>query len=327
MSKALLLIHGFLTGADDWDVLMPYVKPLYDRVEVFRQPGHERAGDKPHYKDFTSPAVYAAMDVTLDKLADYDRVDVLGHSMGGGVAAYACAKLKNVGRAIMYSPAFKYPRADILLKQNAVAKKLGAMAKSCPDEALAAALEKRADCVRDTFDAAMQIFFRRLLPHWSLHNTMTFMRVMAEARKYLPAVTCPLCVVWGDLDELIPLSAVKQVTEESGTKEIYFLRYPDDDHALIYLGNVPRLARDTLCFLGGGDLLETESDKGEARACYRIVKGDAGSRFVTVTADVRGVSGSGRDVKEYRRTNTATYTDGGAEFFRRIAEADAATTV
>lgn len=134
MSKALLLIHGFLTGADDWDVLLPYVSSLYDRVEVFRQPGHERAGDKPHYKDFTEPAVYAAMDAALDKLADCDRVDVLGHSMGGGVAAYACAKLKNVGRAVMYAPAFKYPRTDILLKQNAVAKKLGAMAKSCPDE-------------------------------------------------------------------------------------------------------------------------------------------------------------------------------------------------
>ena len=46
MSKALLLLHGFLTCTDDWDELLPRLQPLYDEVVLFKQPGHERKGEK-----------------------------------------------------------------------------------------------------------------------------------------------------------------------------------------------------------------------------------------------------------------------------------------
>lgn len=313
MSKALLLIHGFLTGPDDWNELLPYLEPLYDEVVLFKQPGHELKTDRPHFADFTEPAVYAALDETMRGLEKFDSVDVAGHSMGGGGAVYAAAGLKNVRKCALYAPAFRYPRTDIAFKRAAQTKKVEQLRDACGDEALRDALDMRVKVMRETSDAALGIFFKRLLPHWSPRNIITFMRVMRTARRYLPEVTCPLCVFWGDLDEFIPYSAIRLVIEESRSAETYFVRYPDDDHALMYLGNIPRIARDTVAFLSG-DLLSADCGLGEERACYRIVRGKARRGFVTVSRNVCGVRDVNGEARVYRTVHTDTYTDGGKSF-------------
>ena len=316
MSKALLLIHGFLTGPDDWNELLPYLEPLYDEVVLFKQPGHELKDDKPHFRDFTEPAVYAALDETLKSLEKYDGVDVAGHSMGGAGAVYACAKLKNVRKCLLYAPAFKYPRPDAVFRYGAQTKKLETLKKACDDEALGMALERRLAAVRMTHDASLGIFFKRLLPHWGPRNLLTFMRVMGAAVRYLPEVECPTCVFWGDLDEFIPAASARYVMESIGSREMWFVRYPDDGRAFIYLGNVPRQARDTLAFLEG-DLMDVKCDTGEERVCFRTVRGEAGS-FVTVSRTECGVHKAGGRAKEYVRSHTDTYNDGGAAFFGSI---------
>ena len=321
MSKALLLLHGFLTCTDDWDELLPRLQPLYDEVVLFKQPGHERKGEKTHYNDFTEQAVFEALDKQIEYLKKYDSVDVAGHSMGGGAAVYVCAKLDNVRKAILYAPAFKYPRADILLKYNDYLKKIDKLRRACADEELLGVLDRRVEVISEANASALDIFFKRLLPNWSLRNIFTFAKIMRTASEYLPKVKCPLCVMWGDLDEFIPYVGMKYVMEQVSSKEIYFLRYPDADHAIMYLGDVETVITDTLCYLQNGELLNIATERGAARMCYKIAKGEAGSKYVTVTYDERGVDKNG-GTKAFCTKRTETYMDGGSKYFASLSGHD-----
>ena len=324
MSKALLLIHGFLTCTDDWDELLPALEPLYDKVVLFKQPGHERKGDMPHFGDFTEKAVFDALDGVIEELEPYDSVDVAGHSMGGGAAVYACAQLKNVRKGLLYAPAFRYPRADVVFKRNAAMKKLDELRRACGNPELTEALDERVNVMRDAFAGALDVFFRRLLPHWSLRNIFTFAKIMRRAAEYLPRVACPLCIMWGSLDEFIPFSGMRMVMESVSSDSLYFIRYPDADHALMYLGDISAVARDTLCYLTDGNLLDAETRAGEARMCYRIVRGKAGAKFVTVSRDERGVELAPCGARQFRTVRTDTYTNGGGEYYSRMSGAEAA---
>ncbi len=322
MSKALFLLHGFLTCTDDWDVLIPYLRPYYDEIVTYKQPGHEPNGVRPHFADFNADASFSGIEEQIGRLSAFDRVDVMGHSMGCAGAAYACSLLGNVGRVVMYAPAFRYPRTDILIKRGAYLRRLKKLQTDCADKELLSKLATRTSTVKESYSKSVDLFFGRLLPHWSLRNLMTFARIMKRGREYLPSVRRPLCVFWGDLDEFIPFSSVRLVLKRTQSAEKYLVRYPDDGHALIYLGNVPRLARDTLIFLNGGSLVGAECEKGESRMCCRIVKG-AAAGYVTVTGVSCDVARTNERVSVAVGRMTETYSDGGDSIIGRLDKSGA----
>lgn len=322
MSRALFLLHGFLTCTDDWDVLLPYLRPLYDEIVTYKQPGHEPCGVRPHFADFNADASFSGIEKLIGRLSMFDSVDVMGHSMGCAGVAYACSLLGNVGRVVMYAPAFRYPRPEIFMKRGAHLRRLERLQVDCADKELLEKLKERTSTVREAYSKSVDLFFGRLLPHWSLRNLMTFARIMKRGREYLPSVRQPLCVFWGDLDEFIPFSSVRLVLKSTMSAEKYLVRYPDDGHAMIYLGNVPRLARDTLTFLGGGSLLDAECEKGESRMCCRIVKG-AAAGYVTVTGVTCDVARKYERVTTVSGRMTETYSDGGEEIIGRLEKGGA----
>ena len=317
MKKALLAIHGFLTCTDDWDVLLPYVRGMYDEVVTYKQPGHEPKGVKPHFGDFNAAASFAGLREVAAELKKYDEVDVMGHSMGCAGAAYVCSLLPSVGKIVMFAPAFRYPRPDIFARRGAYLRRLKKLHASCADAELALALAERINTIKESYAASVDLFFRRLLPHWSPRNLFTFARIMREGRRYLADVTAPLCVFWGELDEFIPFSSVKNVLEETSSGEKYFVRYPDDGHAFIYLGNVPRLARDTAAFLRCGTPMGTETTKGESRICCRIVRG-AASGYVTLTEEICGAGTENGLTVPVGGSVTDTFADGVKSLFGRL---------
>lgn len=268
MSKALLFIHGFLTGTDDWDYFLPAFEKDYDAVILFRQPGHSRAEEKPNYKEFTLARTYEELDKTIDGLKSYDEVDVVGHSMGGGMALYAAAHLPNVRRAVAISPALKYPHFGFISKKNRVIKRLRALA-SASDGELAAALAESADRIAEVYKQGTAIFKKRLFPHWSPHNLITFARIMKRAKKCLKSVTCPLTVIWGELDEFVPRSSPELIMKRVGSRDKRLIVYGDMGHGMLYEKNAPGVVRDVRAALGDADF---EFGKAELRTVYRYTE-------------------------------------------------------
>lgn len=269
MSTALLFIHGFLTGTDDWDYVLPALEKDYDEVVLFCHPGHVRAGEKPNYKEFTLKRTYAEMDKTLEALSVYDEVDIVGHSMGGGMAMYAAAKLPNVRRAVAVSPALKYPHLGFVTRKNAVIKKLRILAENSEGE-LKEALTKSSDRVAAVYKEGTSAFKNRLFPHWSPHNLLTFARIMKRARKYVKNVTCPLTVIWGELDEFVPRSSPEMILRKASSLDKQFVVYGDMGHGMLYELNAPIISRDVKAALKGQALGELEIGKAELRTAYRI---------------------------------------------------------
>lgn len=318
MRTALLLIHGFLTCTDDWDVLLPHYSPLYDEVVLFKQPGHECADGKPHYKDFTSDSAYAAIDETINSLSGYDCVDIVGHSMGGGMAVYAASRMSNVRRVLLFAPAFRYPRPGTFTRQGAQFRDYRAFAAGLDDKEFAHKLEQNEDVARKALSASVDLFFKRLLPHWSLRNLINFMRIMAKARQKIKEIKCPLCIMYGELDEFLPLSSAKEVLENSDSREKYFIRYGLKGHALTYLGDCSDVIADSVMFLRGENPLSRTPEKTELRAAYRLIRGEATDKIVTANFDEQtfNLGKNGSSVRHRRVTET--YSDGGAKFFGHL---------
>lgn len=318
MRTALLLIHGFLTCTDDWDVLLPHYSALYDEVVLFKQPGHERADEKPHFRDFSADSAYAALDETINSLSGFDAVDVVGHSMGGGMALYAASRLANVRRALVFAPAFRYPRPGTFARQGAMFRDYRAFTAEVKDEGFARVLREKEDCSHKALSGSVDLFFKRLLPHWSVRNIINFMRIMARARKTTESVKCPLCVMYGELDEFLPFSSAREVLEKTSSREKYFIRYGLKGHALTYLGDCSDVIADSVEFLSGGNPLSRTPEKAELRAAYRLLRGAATDKIVTATFDEQTFSSGGSDAVVRRRRVTETYLDGGAGFFAHL---------
>lgn len=274
MSAALLFIHGFLTGTDDWDYFLPVLEKEYDAVVLFGQPGHVRAGEKPDYKEFTVRKTYAEMDRTLEELKRYDAVDIVGHSMGGGMAMYAAARLGNVRRAVAISPALKYPNLGFVTRKNRVIKRLRKLA-SAADGELAEALNASADRVAAVYKEGTTAFRKRLFPHWSPHNLLTFARIMKRAKKCVKDVTCPLTVIWGELDEFVPRSSPEFILKNAQSRDKQFVVYEDMGHGMLYKLNALIIARDVKAALHGSDLADIGIGKAELRAVRRVTDGIA----------------------------------------------------
>ena len=299
MSRALLLIHGFLTCTDDWDAVVPALRDLYDEVVAFKQPGHERPGTRPHYKDFTADACYSALDATMRDLGErFDEVDVAGHSMGGAMALYVASVLPNVRKAVIISPALRYPRPGAFARHNSAVSALTRMAAGCTDAELAAVLREKAAALRTDFGKAVNMFFKRLLPNWSPHNLLTLVRITRRAEKYADGVRCPVAVFWGGLDEFVPEKAAEVVLERAASAEKTYVRYARAGHAIMYIGEVGNFVRDMRAFLEDKDLTETVTEPGEAR--YVRVVGPNGERTSECRPDKLG-----KDVVMLRRITPA----------------------
>jgi pimeloyl-ACP methyl ester carboxylesterase len=109
VKEPLLLIHGFTDTAATWRPIIPLLEPYHELI-VPNVLGHR--GGSPLPADMTNPLDAMADD--LERILDdagYDKVHVVGNSMGGWLAF----ELAHRGRAhdvIALSPAFGWETAE-----------------------------------------------------------------------------------------------------------------------------------------------------------------------------------------------------------------------
>jgi pimeloyl-ACP methyl ester carboxylesterase len=103
--RAVILLHGMIGSAEDWETVVPLLEPRY-RVIAVDRPGHGYS-DTPH--ETNNVAFNARMVRGLISALDLKDVVVVGHSYGGSVALQLAAEPPAVLRGVVLVAPGAYP--------------------------------------------------------------------------------------------------------------------------------------------------------------------------------------------------------------------------
>jgi len=193
----LILIHGFMVGADIW---YPHTFPAlaaHRHVIALDLPGFGKSGKLDDY----SPGSYARFIYDMLDALGYDRVDLLGHSMGGQIAIAAAASRPELVRRLVLVASAGLPTTG-----------------SAFFTPLTAAVDRGA-------------YHFRLYP--------TFVRLASKARAVVPCwemlrddsvygmlsdLTMPTLIIWGSRDRVAPLEHATILARTIPQARLYIMR-------------------------------------------------------------------------------------------------------
>ncbi len=193
--KAILIVHGFAGGTYDEEALANYLElnKFYD-VYQFTLPGHEKNLSKVKYSEWIS-ASEKQIEWLISK--GYNKIYLLGHSMGGVIATYLASKYSEVKKLVLAAPAFQY--LDVIKDNLNVTKSLKMTPKVIKtyggDEIFARLLKLNPSAIRE------------------------FMSLIKEYYNYPKEIKCPILLIQGKNDNLVPLTSVKYVYDSVKSKE------------------------------------------------------------------------------------------------------------
>jgi pimeloyl-ACP methyl ester carboxylesterase len=134
----LLVLHGIGSGAASWRAQLAS-RPAARRIVAWDAPGYGESDPLPGAAP--GAADYAAAALGLADALGLARFDLLGHSLGGIIAAALCARHpERIGRLILSSPAAGYGALPADERAQKIAPRLHDMASLGP----VAMAEKRA---------------------------------------------------------------------------------------------------------------------------------------------------------------------------------------
>lgn len=214
--KAIILIHGFLTHVNDFKNIVPELEQLYDEVCLFEVPGHSIP---PNYKKFKVKDTFNKLLAYYDDLEQkYDTIDLIGFSMGGALACYL-QSVRKIGKLVLLAPANKYLNFSLLHNRLQLFKKIKKN-------------KLELENIMKDDKKAINIAFTRLFPHYSVHNIQTFMNIIKICNKELIAITEPVLIIWGKLDQLVPYSSIQYVYDLAINKKELVI-FDDISHLML----------------------------------------------------------------------------------------------
>ena len=203
--KAILIIHGFVGTTKDEEELFYFLNHFrkYD-VYNFVLKGHDRITNNISYQDWLDDATNH-----LNKLINYGYKDivVIGHSMGGVLASYLATNYpKYVKKLVLLAPAFDYLaygkgnlfeniKSSIkIVKDYSMAEVVGRSIKTSP-------------------------------------NMLTqFMKLVNNYQDVLSNVKCPILIMHGTNDSIVPYKSSEDVYKIALAKYKYLITLEDIDH-------------------------------------------------------------------------------------------------
>lgn len=204
MKKAVLIIHGFAGGTYDEEYLANYLELNKFDVYTFTLPGHERT----LFKHVTRQEWINSCEEHLNMIinAGYRKIYVIGHSMGGVLACYLASKYKEVKKLVLAAPAFKYMTFDNdEFKFTYALKNSPKLLKYYSKE--------------DIISRAIQ-FPRSVIKE--------FMTLVDESQNYPNEIFCPVLLLHGTDDQIVPLKSSQHILEQ----------FKNNDKKLIVLDQV-----------------------------------------------------------------------------------------
>lgn len=182
--KAILIIHGFAGGAYDQEELANYLElnRSFD-VYQFTLPGHDRSLGKAKYQEWINRS-----EKQLEWLINngYNNIYLIGHSMGGVIATYLASKYKQVKKLVLGAPAFHYLNSDNNIIEN---------------------IKKAPKLLEDySSDQIISKFFKL-----NLSTLKEFTNLVKEYYDYPNDVICPVLILQGNKDNVVPMSSSEYV--------------------------------------------------------------------------------------------------------------------
>ena len=219
--KAIVIIHGFTGNLYDNEYLMNYLE-LDSSFDVFAEtlPGH----NKDRFSDASVNEWKKSVDNLMIKLINngYKTIYVVGHSMGGILAAYIASKYKEIKKVVFVNAAFDY----LNFKQN------------------------KADIKDKDFSKYSHLWQKALRTSPFMVNE--FRKLVKESNKLLTKVECESLIIRSTRDEIIPYEVGNLIYDNLKSKNKYLIDVNDASHVVLSSDKKDVVSEYIKMFLKGG---------------------------------------------------------------------------
>ncbi|WP_156290229.1 alpha/beta hydrolase [Oceanobacillus salinisoli] len=209
-----LVIHGYTGGPYEVEPLARFLQEKTDwHIELPTLPGHGRELDlkETNYKEW----IIAAEDVLQKMTGKYEKIYLIGFSMGGMIAAYLAAKY-TIEKLVLLAPARKY------LSFRQIAHDIG---------------EVVGDRVKGTLhENELYNHYKNKMGTVPMKANIEFMKLVKYTKPYLSEVKAPVLIAQGQQDGMVPYKAVYDLDKELKSEEKELVLFEQSKH-LICLGD------------------------------------------------------------------------------------------
>lgn len=219
-----LVIHGYTGGPHEVAPLIAYLQERTNwYMEVPTLPGHGKPLDLDNvtYQEWLQAAETAFQNIKKQN----DTIYVIGFSMGGMIAAYLAAKY-DVDRLIMLAPAGKY----------LCFKNLSSFIGDVISDGVKGKLNEN----------EKYLHYKNKISDVPFKANVEFMRLIKYTRQYLKDIKCPVLIVHGQRDGLVPAKTAYYLDKEIKAKHKEVVFFERSDH-LICLGEDKDVLNDIIC--------------------------------------------------------------------------------
>lgn len=227
MSVGCLCIHGYTGSPEEVQPLVDYLKKR-TKWELVNPtlPGHGEELDLEghYYQEWIATAELALLQLKKSN----DTIVLIGFSMGGMIASYLAAKY-DIKRLVLLSAAGKYVSLPQMYKDI---------------------VEMSVDAWKGMLQSnELFLRYQKKLKQTYWFSTLEFMRCVQFTKPYLADVRCPVLIIQGELDGMVPRSAADFLDQHIGAEDREVVYLKNSKHLLCHGEDRDELFNRVLEFL------------------------------------------------------------------------------
>lgn len=189
--KAILMIHGFVGGSYDFGTL-PRELQIYKKFDVFTYtlPAHEKfIVNDVKYTEWLNESK-KQLEFLISN--GYKEIYLIGHSMGGVIAAFLASKYPQIKKLVLVAPAFRY----FYFKDGKVnIKNINETVKNIPEYFKS-----------ETTEQVISKIFKT-----PISTTIEFTKLVTHCENCVNNITCDTLTIHGEKDIIVPKEGTEYV--------------------------------------------------------------------------------------------------------------------
>lgn len=234
----LVFLHGIGADADTFVDLGEQLQSTFT-VLAWDAPGYHRSDDP---EGALAPREYGEAALQVVRAAGFERAVLVGHSFGGLVALESLgAEPERVAGLVLIDPSLGHRRAAEKVRDGALRRRIEAIEGLGPEEM---ARRRTPELLSPTASPAVREAVETVMRRVRAPGYVSAARAIhaGDARCHLERTMTPLLVVWGEADQVTPITGLDQIRAVRPDASVLIV--PGAGH-LPYLED-PALVRDAI---------------------------------------------------------------------------------